>query len=414
MQQLTTILKEYGIDSNHSISLIVIFGIILLTALIVHFILHRIVLRVFERRAQASSHLWLQIITGNKLFHRLAFTLQGMIVNIQAVLWLQKGSDAALILTTCAQLWVMLYALMSFFSLLNVISGLSHRFAFASQFPLKGIFQGVKLVSAIVIGIMMISLLIGKSPAILISGLGAMAAVLMLVFKDPILGLVAGIQLSANTMLKLGDWLEMPKYGADGEVTDIGLTTVKVRNWDNTITTIPTYALVSDAFKNWSGMSASGGRRIKRCINIDTTSIRFLSQDEQENLMQARLLKPYMAVRQEEIDSWNGQVDATASVLNQRNMTNVGTFRAYLTEYLRQHLSIRQDMTLMVRQLPPGSEGLPIEIYAFTNTVAWLEYESIQADIFDHIFAVVGEFGLRIHQAPTGSDMRAIAGLVSP
>lgn len=414
MQQLTTFLKQYGIEPDHPTSLIVIFGIIFLTALIVHFILHRIVLRAFERRAQGSSRLWLQIITGNKLFHRLAFMLQGMIVNLQAVLWLQKGSDAALILSTCAQLWVMIYALMSFFSLLDVIAGLSHRFAFAAQFPLKGIFQGVKLVSAIVIGIMMISLLIGKSPAILISGLGAMAAVLMLVFKDPILGLVAGIQLSANTMLKLGDWLEMPKYGADGAVIDIGLTTVKVQNWDNTITTIPTYALVSDAFKNWSGMSASGGRRIKRCINIDTTSIRFLSDAEHESLMQARLLKPYMAARQEEINSWNEQGDvAASSVLNQRRMTNVGTFRAYLTEYLRQHPSIRKDMTQMVRQLAPGAEGLPVEIYAFTNTVAWLEYESIQADIFDHVFAVVGEFGLRVHQAPTGSDVRAIAGVAS-
>ncbi|MEN5017547.1 mechanosensitive ion channel domain-containing protein [Erwinia sp. Eh17-17] len=415
MQQLIGLLKQYGIEPDHTTSLIVIFGIIFLTAVIIHFILHRIVLRTFEKRARNSSHLWLQIITQNKLFHRLAFTLQGVIVNLQAVLWLQKGSDAALILTTCAQLWVMLYALMSFFSLLDVISGLSYRFAFAAQFPLKGIFQGVKLLSAIVIGIMMISLLIGKSPAILISGLGAMAAVLMLVFKDPILGLVAGIQLSANSMLKMGDWLEMPKYGADGAVTDIGLTTVKVRNWDNTITTIPTYALVSDAFKNWSGMSASGGRRIKRCINVDTTSIRFLSEDEVASLMQARLLKPYMAARQEEINSWNGgQQENASSVLNQRRMTNVGTFRAYLTEYLRQHPMIRQDMTLMVRQMAPGAEGLPVEVYAFTNTVVWLEYEGIQADIFDHIFAVIGEFGLRVHQAPTGSDVRAIAGVSAP
>ncbi|QGU86775.1 mechanosensitive ion channel family protein [Erwinia sorbitola] len=415
MQQLTAILKQYGIEPDPTTSMIMIFGIIFLTGLIIHFILHRIVLKLFERRAQGSNRLWLQIITGNKLFSRLAFMLQGMIVNLQAVLWLQKGSEAALILTTCAQLWVMLYALMAFFSLLDIIAGLSHRFTFAAQFPLKGIFQGVKLVSAIVIGIMMISLLIGKSPAILISGLGAMAAVLMLVFKDPILGLVAGIQLSANAMLKMGDWLEMPKYGADGAVIDIGLTTVKVQNWDNTITTIPTYALVSDAFKNWSGMSASGGRRIKRCINIDTTSIRFLSDEEQEKLMQANLLKPYMAARQQEINSWNDRGDsASSTVLNQRRMTNVGTFRAYLTEYLRQHPSIRRDMTQMVRQLAPGADGLPVEVYAFTNTVAWLEYENIQCDIFDHIFAVVGEFGLRVHQTPTGSDVRAIAAVVAP
>ncbi|HGH3370641.1 TPA: mechanosensitive ion channel family protein [Kluyvera cryocrescens] len=410
MQELITQIEEMGIEINHTNSLVIIFGIIFLTAIIVHLILHRLVLRTFEKRAQASSHLWLQIITQNKLFHRLAFTLQGIIVNLQAVLWLQKGSDAAQILTTVAQLWVMLYALLSFFSLLDVIFNLSQKLSVASQLPLKGIFQGVKLVSAILVGILIISLLLGQSPAILISGLGAMAAVLMLVFKDPILGLVAGIQLSANDMLKLGDWLEMPKYGADGAVTDIGLTTVKVRNWDNTITTIPTWSLVSDSFKNWSGMSASGGRRIKRSINIDTTSVHFLDEQEQQRLIQARLLKPYMDSRHEEITLWNQQHGSNESVLNLRKMTNIGTFRAYLNEYLRNHPRIRKDMTLMVRQLAPDNNGLPIEIYAFTNTVVWAEYESIQADIFDHIFAVVEEFGLRIHQSPTGNDIRALSG----
>jgi miniconductance mechanosensitive channel len=303
----------------------------------------------------------------------------------------------------------MLYSLLSLFSLLDVIYNFSQKFTITSDIPLKGIFQGVKLIASIIIGIMIVSRIIGQSPAILISGLGAMAAVLMLVFKDPILGLVAGIQLSANRMLKLGDWLEMPKYGADGAVTDIGLTTVKVRNWDNTITTIPTYALVSDAFKNWSGMSQSGGRRIKRSINIDTTSIHFLSTDEIEHLMKARLLKPYIDSRSKEIADYNRTHNSDGvSVLNARSMTNVGTFRVYLTEYLQNHPRIRKDMTLMVRQLAPGAEGLPIEIYAFTNTVAWLEYESIQADIFEHIFAVVDQFGLRIHQAPTGNDIRSI------
>ncbi|HDG1718901.1 TPA: mechanosensitive ion channel family protein [Kluyvera ascorbata] len=412
MQELISQIEEMGIEINHTNSLVIIFGIIFLTAIIVHLILHRLVLRTFEKRAQASSHLWLQIITQNKLFHRLAFTLQGIIVNVQAVLWLQKGSEAAEILTTVAQLWVMLYALLSFFSLLDVIFNLSQKLSFSSQLPLKGIFQGVKLVSAILIGILMISLLLGQSPAILISGLGAMAAVLMLVFKDPILGLVAGIQLSANDMLKLGDWLEMPKYGADGAVTDIGLTTVKVRNWDNTITTIPTWSLVSDSFKNWSGMSASGGRRIKRSLNIDTTSVHFLDEQEQQRLIQARLLKPYMDSRYQEISLWNQEYGSDDSVLNLRKMTNIGTFRAYLNEYLRNHPKIRKDMTLMVRQLGPDNNGLPIEIYAFTNTVVWAEYESIQADIFDHIFAVVEEFGLRIHQSPTGNDIRALAGAI--
>lgn len=411
MQELISQVEELGIEINHTTSLVMIFGIIFITAIIVHVILHWVVLRAFEKRASTSSRLWLQIITQNKLFHRLAFTLQGIIVNIQATLWLQKGSEAADILVTCAQLWIMMYALLSLFSLLDVILNLSQKLPAASQLPLKGIFQGIKLIAAILVGILMISLLIGQSPAILISGLGAMAAVLMLVFKDPILGLVAGIQLSANDMLKLGDWLEMPKYGADGAVIDIGLTTVKVRNWDNTITTIPTWSLVSDSFKNWSGMSASGGRRIKRSISIDATSIHFLDEDERQRLHKAHLLKPYLTTRHQEIDAWNQQLDAPESVLNHRQMTNIGTFRAYLNEYLRHHPRIRKDMTLMVRQLAPDDHGLPIEIYAFTNTVVWLEYESIQADIFDHIFAVVEEFGLRIHQSPSGNDIRALAGV---
>lgn len=263
--------------------------------------------------------------------------------------------------------------------------------------------------AAILIGIMIVSLLMGKSPLLLLSGLGAMTAVLMLVFKDPILGLVAGIQLSANDMLKIGDWLEMPKYGADGAVTDIGLTTVKVRNWDNTVTTIPTYALISDSFKNWRSMSESGGRRIKRSLNIDTGSVHFLSEEEQRRLQRNSLLHSYLNVKTQELSQHNQEIAVDlASPLNGRRLTNLGTLRAYLEAYLRAHPRIHQNMTLMVRQLAPTPEGLPLEIYAFTNTTVWAEYESIQADIFDHILAVIDEFGLRVHQTPTGNDLRGM------
>lgn len=412
MKALISELQKYDINPDQPSYLMVVAIIILLTAIIVHFILHRLVLKNIEKRANSSSSLTLQIFTQNKFFHRLALMLQGIIVNVQAVLWLSAGSDELAVVTTCAQLWVMLYGLLSLFSLLDVITGLSHKFATVAHLPLKGIFQSLKLISSLVVGIMIVSLLIGKSPAILISGLGAMAAVLMLVFKDPILGLVAGIQLSANNMLKLGDWLEMPKYGADGAVIDIGLTTVKVKNWDNTITSMPTYALVSDSFKNWSGMSASGGRRIKRSIFIDTTSIHFLSEEQQDKLQQAKLLNPYLVKRNHEIEEYNQHL-SNDFVLNQRQMTNIGTFRIYLAEYLRNHPMIRDDMTMMVRQLEPGAQGLPLEIYCFTNTVVWLEYEGIQSDIFDHIFAIVGEFGLRVYQSPTGNDVRSLNNIVS-
>jgi miniconductance mechanosensitive channel len=268
--------------------------------------------------------------------------------------------------------------------------------------------------ASIFIGLLIVSTLIGKSPVILLSGLGAMTAVLMLVFKDPILGLVAGIQLSANNMLAVGDWLEMGRYGADGEVIDIGLTTVKVKNWDHTITTIPTYALISDSFKNWRGMSESGGRRIKRSLRLDAASVRFLNEADIHRLQKARLLDGYLNDKVQEISRYNSEQAADmTSLVNGRRLTNLGTFRAYLAAMLRQHPHIHQQMTLMVRQLESGSEGIPIEIYAFTSTTSWVEYEGIQADIFDHIFAVLPEFDLRVHQSPTGFDMRTLAGKIS-
>lgn len=403
MRELLALLQRYGIDLNHPSSLFMVFTYILIITLLAHFILHRVVLRTLEKRSAKMDTPWLKSFIQSKLFHRIALTLEGVLVNFQMVLFLKAGSHVGMIVSICAQIWILLFALLSFFSLLDVVHKLSHQYKFAGQLPLRGIFQGVKLVAASIAAILMISLLIGKSPAILFSGLGAMAAVLMLVFKDPLLGLVAGIQLSANTMLHMGDWLEMPKYGADGTVIDIGLTTVKVQNWDNTITTIPTYALVSDAFKNWSNMSASGGRRIKRSVFIDSTSIHYLSEEEQQRLSQAHLLKNWLEERRQKMASSTSE----SSVLNGESVTNIGAFRAWLTEYLHQHPRLRKDMTLMVRQLPPAAEGLPLEIYAFTNTVAWLEYEAIQADIFDHIYAVIEEFGLRIYQRPSGNDLRS-------
>ena len=295
------------------------------------------------------------------------------------------------------------------FSLLDVILKLAQKFPAASQLPLKGIFQGIKLVTAIIIGILVISLLIGQSPAILISGLGAMAAVLMLVFKDPILGLVAGIQLSANDMLKLGDWLEMPKYGADGAVTDIGLTTVKVRNWDNTITTIPPYLLISDSFQNWQGMQESGGRRVKRSINIDMTSVHFCTPEMLAKYRKIQLLKDYVDETEKVVEEYNKEHHIDNSVLvNGRRQTNLGVFRAYLTNYLKNLPTVNQDLTCMVRQLQPTETGIPLELYFFSANKVWVAYEGIQADVFDHVLAIIPEFDLRVFQNPSGADLHRI------
>ncbi len=408
-QQITRWLEQFGLEFGGVMSLLMVLGLIVLISVAIHLVLHRVVLAALQRRGQQSQRVWQQAITQYKLFQRVALLLQGMIISIQATLWLQSGSQTQAVIVTAAQVWILAFTLLSLFSLLDTLLALLRQSPISNQLPLRGIFQGLKLVAAILIGIMIVSLLMGKSPLLLLSGLGAMTAVLMLVFKDPILGLVAGIQLSANDMLKIGDWLEMPKYGADGAVTDIGLTTVKVRNWDNTVTTIPTYALISDSFKNWRSMSESGGRRIKRSLNIDTGSVHFLSEEEQRRLQRNPLLHSYLNVKTQELSQHNQEIAVDlASPLNGRRLTNLGTLRAYLEAYLRAHPRIHQNMTLMVRQLAPTPEGLPLEIYAFTNTTVWAEYESIQADIFDHILAVIDEFGLRVHQTPTGNDMRGM------
>ncbi|BEM12476.1 hypothetical protein SM14VA7_03020 [Serratia marcescens] len=408
-QQITRWLEQFGLEFGGVMSLLMVLGLIVLISVAIHLVLHRVVLAALQRRGQQSQRVWQQAITQYKLFQRVALLLQGVIISIQATLWLQSGSQTQAVIVTAAQVWILAFTLLSLFSLLDTLLALLRQSPISNQLPLRGIFQGLKLVAAILIGIMIVSLLMGKSPLLLLSGLGAMTAVLMLVFKDPILGLVAGIQLSANDMLKIGDWLEMPKYGADGAVTDIGLTTVKVRNWDNTVTTIPTYALISDSFKNWRSMSESGGRRIKRSLNIDTGSVHFLSEEEQRSLQRNPLLHSYLNVKTQELSQHNQEIAVDlASPLNGRRLTNLGTLRAYLEAYLRAHPRIHQNMTLMVRQLAPTPEGLPLEIYAFTNTTVWAEYESIQADIFDHILAVIDEFGLRVHQTPTGNDLRGM------
>lgn len=408
-QQITRWLEQFGLEFGGVMSLLMVLGLIVLISVAIHLVLHRVVLAALQRRGQQSQRVWQQAITQYKLFQRVALLLQGVIISIQATLWLQSGSQTQAVIVTAAQVWILAFTLLSLFSLLDTLLALLRQSPISNQLPLRGIFQGLKLVAAILIGIMIVSLLMGKSPLLLLSGLGAMTAVLMLVFKDPILGLVAGIQLSANDMLKIGDWLEMPKYGADGAVTDIGLTTVKVRNWNNTVTTIPTYALISDSFKNWRSMSESGGRRIKRSLNIDTGSVHFLSEEEQRRLQRNPLLHSYLNVKTQELSQHNQEIAVDlASPLNGRRLTNLGTLRAYLEAYLRAHPRIHQNMTLMVRQLAPMPEGLPLEIYAFTNTTVWAEYESIQADIFDHILAVIDEFGLRVHQTPTGNDLRGM------
>jgi miniconductance mechanosensitive channel len=271
----------------------------------------------------------------------------------------------------------------------------------AASRPIKGYLQVGKILIYCAAAVLIVAILIGQSPLLLLSGLGALAAVLMLVFKDTILSLVASVQLSSNDMLRVGDWIEMPQQNADGDVIDIALHTIKVQNWDKTITTVPTYKLIAESFRNWRGMQESGGRRIKRALMIDQNSVRFLTDEEIERARGFTVLRPYLDERSKEIATWNG--DRPPS--DRRRMTNIGVFRAYVAAYLAAHPGIAHDMTLMVRQLAPGPDGLPLEIYCFTATVAWAGYEATQADIFDHLLAVLRTFELRLFQQPTGLDL---------
>ncbi|CAI87494.1 MULTISPECIES: mechanosensitive ion channel domain-containing protein [Pseudoalteromonas] len=367
-----------------------------------HFLKGRFSERIVQPDAKTPADL------AFKLAKHISFVIQGAVVVIQARLWIPEGSSFLHIIEMVTDQWIILFSLLSLFSLLDIFQVISDRRAVRAHFPIRGLLQTIKLIASVLTGILAVSLLMNKSPLILLSGLGALSAVMLLVFKDAILGLVAGIQLSANNMLAVGDWLEMPKYGADGDVIDIALTTVKVRNWDKTITTIPTYALISDSFKNWRGMSESGGRRIKRSIHLEMNSVRFLNEQELTELRKANLLTKYIDTTISSISAENASKDMSC-LLNGRRLTNVGTFRHYLIELLKQHPKIHQNMTLMVRQLEPTNKGLPIEIYTFTNTTVWAEYEGIQADIFDHILAILPVFYLKAHESPTGNDVRSLS-----
>jgi len=276
--------------------------------------------------------------------------------------------------------------------------------------PIKGYVQVLKILVAIVTAVLILGTLLDRSPLIFLSGLGAMTAVLLLIFRDTILSLVASAQITGNDMVRVGDWIEMPQYGADGDVIDVALHTVKVQNWDKTITTVPTHKLISDPFKNWRFMSLSGGRRIKRALYLDMSTVRFLEPGEIDHFEQFALLGDYVRDKRAELEAYNAEAGRNPEInADIRRLTNLGTFRVYVERYLRAHPHVHQDMTLMVRQRDPTPTGMPVEIYCFTNTTAWVEYEAIQADIFDHLLAIAPEFGLRVFQSPTGSDLTHLA-----
>ncbi|MGJ8757554.1 mechanosensitive ion channel family protein [Acinetobacter sp. HC8-3S] len=306
-----------------------------------------------------------------------------------------------------AQAFIFLTIALTVSEALNIFNLIYQRNPKSRNKPIKGYLQLVKLILFVVCGLMILGTFLKKDVFTLLAGFGAMAAVLMLVFQNTILSLVASVQIASYDMVRIGDWIEMPSLNADGDVIDMSLHTVTVQNFDKTYTTIPTNKLVTDTFKNWRGMSNAGCRRMKRSLFIDQSSVHFMTDEEQQKLKDFLLLDQYLDAKQSEIDEFNKQL-SNQSRYNKRRLTNLGTFRAYVEFYLRQHKGIAQNQTILVRQMQPTSEGLPLEIYAFTNTIAWASYEAIQSDIFDHLIAIVPEFGLRVYQAPSGYDFQVM------
>jgi miniconductance mechanosensitive channel len=381
--------------------------LLLLAAWLSNWITKRILLRGIYRALRATPLGFSDDLSRHGVIRRLANVVPALLLatGIAAVPDLPDAL-VTVVRNVCGAFVVLTLAL-AVGAALDLVNALYQRRPDAASKPIKGYLQVVKIVIFAVAAILMIAALIDRSPLFLLSGLGAMAAVLMLVFQDTLLSLVASVQISSNDMVRVGDWIEMPQLNADGDVIDIALHTVKVQNWDKTITTIPTKRLITESFKNWRGMSESGGRRIQRSLLIDQNSVRFFSGAERERLHRFALLRDYLVAKEGEIDAWNARLEAQGrDAVNARRLTNIGTFRAYVESYLRNHPGIHQDMTLLVRQRSPGSDGLPLEIYCFTNTTAWGEYEAIQSDIFDHLLAIVPEFGLRIFQQPGGADIR--------
>lgn len=388
----------------------IVLGLIVAFALAVDLTCRLLLIKVVRRIVKSTHIKWDDMIFNESVMRRMCNIITPVLIHFLLPIAFPEQTPTLLFVMDIVQIFIVITVTRFINAALKTLFDIAETLDHWQGKPLKGILQTGQVVMILICVILIISILLDKSPTLLLTGLGASAAILSLVFKDSILGLVAGVQLSANNMLKVGDWIAMPKYGADGEVIEVALTIVKVRNWDNTVTTIPPYLLISDSFQNWRPMFESGGRRVKRHISIDMSSITFCTDEQIEHFRRSGLLGEFIDTTHKMIDQFNNKHIKSDEVarIDGEALTNVGLFRNYLISYLRRRADVHQNMTLMVRQLQPTEYGLPMELYFFTNTVAWTEYERIQADIFDHVLAVAPQFGLRIFQSPAGRDLKNI------
>lgn len=392
-------LGEYAVLGNLSI-----FILTLLFAGLVYIVVKKIVLKIVTKLIRNTKVKFDDYILESKVFERLTQIVPVLII-YNTIYFFPEWQDIIDRFTG------ILIAIILSRSLASLLTGLTNYYStldIAKIRPIKGYVQILNLIIYMVAIIFVISLITGESPWELLAGLGALTAVILLIFRDTILGFVASLQIAGNDLVHVGDWIEMPKFGADGNVIDIALHTIKVQNWDKTITVIPTYKIIDESFKNWRGMTAAGGRRIKRAVYIDLNSVAFCTEQMLDRFEKINLIKDYIKTKREKLSAFNQEGKNKSDAMNQRRLTNIGTFRVYVEAYLKSHPKVHKNLTCMVRQLAPGPHGVPLEMYLFTNDIEWTNYEAIQADIFDHIFSIVSEFGLRMYQQPSGQDMSRI------
>lgn len=384
--------------------------ILVTVALLIHLVARPFIIRLTKSLVQRTRSEWDGVFFNAKVPHRISLFIP-LLAFRAGLAWVPGLSLEVtdFLARMIAALMVLVFAL-TVASVINAIHAVYLRSMAERARPIKSYVQLANIVVYAVAAIFIVARLAGQSPWFFVSGLGAIMAIILLIFRDTLLSLVASVQLTSNDVIRVGDWIEMPLFGADGDVIDIALNAVTVENWDKTITVIPTHKFLENSFKNWRNMFEKGGRRIKRAIHINMSTIRFLTDAEIEKLSRFALLRDYMATRLEEIADYNAEHGVDAStIVDGRRLTNVGTLRAYIIAYLRNHPQIHDDFTFLVRQLAPTPEGLPLEIYVFTKDTRWAVYEGIQADIFDHVLAIIPEFGLKVYQRPAGGDMGAIA-----
>lgn len=402
-------LMDRGVDEAVVGLAVMGIGLVLMVALAVlaNWIAKAIILRLIDRFVKRTPWSWDDLMHEHQVFTRLSHLAPALVIQVYGTVIFADSPLTDRFVTIGVQIYVLAILLIVASAVLNTLLTILQKRESTAGTPVKGFIQAVKLVLVIIAGILALSIVFGRSPIFFLSGIGAMTAVMLLIFRDALLGLVAGVMISVNQLVRVGDWIEMPSNGADGNVVDVSLTTVKVRNWDRTYTTIPSYDLISKSFKNWRGMFENQGRRIKRALYIDTQTIDFVDEDRLVKLLKIKRLRPYLEKKRDEIAEANKLLGTDLGILcNGRRLTNLGTFRAYCVAYLREHAGVKQDELLIVRHLQPTEHGLPLEIYCFTSDTAWVAHEATQADIFDHFLSIIEEFGLRLFQDPSGRDLR--------